>query len=535
MEKSQTENLKPLDEYLEGLKSRNSKFASVLPDFQKTFQNVASYDDLYKKLIEESYYICSELVKGKVPQAPKGRTRNGPSIAEKEELSNNINRALIFQSNENINNQGENKKESLLSPINKIPNDNKSYFYSTNRFYNTDVKDKTEFQNNIYFSTQPNNQSFNKTLRHNKSKYSSNNLNKEMANSDILLLINNAKEIEKMIEKEDPINKIENFENKITDNLLKLDELRKNEINLVENKILIEKKLSDVGMLCKQFEEKFNKLETYLEIVKNSNCNTNRSQNEKFVENNNTQRNKEDPAINNISNLNYHPQIQPSSSRENKENNTFFNSGNPANNQTNNHLNYNSNNNSNNNANPYTQRYFLPEQENVNDNQHLSQNYSDCELESKFHIKKTPREYAKKINHMLANNNIKDATEIWRTFNYDFLEGSSYERSYEMLVYILKHKDREMDSISKKTNKFEQLSLQAKKKDFEIIELFTQLEIYKNKLKDYESMSEQYIDIKKKLANIEKDNTILYRENLKLKTLKQQDNYLSKRTPTNFI
>jgi len=132
---SKLNNLKPLDDYIKDLENRNFKFSEVIPNLQNTLTNVSSYDDLYKKLIDESYFICNELVNKRSVKSL--HTRNIPSstenIKDKHEINNNVNRALFFQSSDNLTNKNlkkEKEKSEMLSPIIKPPDQSKSYFCS---------------------------------------------------------------------------------------------------------------------------------------------------------------------------------------------------------------------------------------------------------------------------------------------------------------------------------------------------------------------------------------------------------------------
>jgi hypothetical protein len=590
--KNLVNNLKPLDEYLKDLKSRNSQFAEIIPDLQRTVLNVSSYDDLYKKLIEESYYICNELAKGKEdPGVTHLTSRNPPKDPEKEDMYKNINRALIFQSNENFNKL--NREQELLSPIIKPPDENKSYFYSTtNRFNNTDVKEKNELnstaqnfntftntkkslidkresnyipnfnnivqkrdsnlnistaklnptpvnKNSSYIIANQLNQIKENTNNNENPNLNTRNLIPAFQNDDIAFMINNMREIEKLLEKDDPVNKIENFENKISLNLMKLEEQHRQEFDILETKKEIEKNIDDLNLLYKQFECKFEKLDEYLEIVKNIPT-------------------KVDENLNNLENLDNIQNLQNTQilDNQNKFNNftKFTRQSDYLHNFNTNTINtlhsitpdktFNSNF-SNSRLNPnksYLNKnqeikeikdYIIPSenQETIEKNTAASNNdysmYSQSTYGNSFNNTITPREYSQKINSLFANSQIKEASDIWRRFNYLNFEGTSLQRSYEMLMYITRLKDKEIEYLNRKISLNEEKLLDMKRKDAEIVELFAQLETYKNKVKVTNSKINDNQKYEDKINNLMKENNMLYKENVRLKVLIQQENYLS--------
>ena len=136
-------NLKPLENYLNDIKSRNIKFGEMIPELSKTVENISNYDDLYKKLIEESYYICNELLKNR-------------EFQDKESFDcKNIERALKFSSNDKDNNKifnSTNKKLILDSAFyynqgNQELNKNNQIISYENTFRKDDNREV--FENNI--------------------------------------------------------------------------------------------------------------------------------------------------------------------------------------------------------------------------------------------------------------------------------------------------------------------------------------------------------------------------------------------------
>lgn len=581
-------NLKPLDEYLKDLKSRNSQFAEIIPDLQKTVLNISSYDDLYKKLIEESYYICNELAKGKEDAgATQISSRNPPKDEEKEDLCKNINRALLFQSNENVNKI--NKEQELLSPINKHVNENKSYFYSTtNRFNNTDYKDKKELnladpnfntltnnkkhqndkresqnipnfinviqerdnninQSNDKLTTTPviKNSSYLIANDTNKIKEKTNNYENQnqnlynsnsiplFKNDDIGYMINNMREIEKLLEKDDPIQKIENFENKISVNLMKIEEQKRQEFDILENKKEIEKSIDDLNLLYKQFEFKFEKLDEYIEIAKN--IPTNMNDNFKFSENYDNSQNMQ--IFDNQKNINHFSKQTDYIDNFNRNRiNTLHSITEEKRCSTNNsdsRYNRNKSHFNNNQEIREIKDYIIPSenQETLERNTAASNNdfsmYTQSAFANSFNYNITPREYSQQINSLFANSQIKEASDIWKKFNYLNFEGTSLQRSYEMLMFITRLKDKEIEYLNKKLNQNEEKLVDMKRKDTEIVELFAQLEMYKNKVKSANNKNLDCLKFEDKINNLTKENSMLYKENVRLKVLMQQENYLS--------
>ena len=190
-------NIKPLDEYLKDIKSRNIKLSKILPGLDKTIENVSSYDELYKKLIEEPYYLANELINKK-----NNLSRN--SISDQQ-----VQRVLIFNSTDNMK---KNNEEKSISPINQ---------------------DKTIFFSNVKNTLAPN-------------------------NDDIMNLINNCKNIEKVIEKKK--NQTDLIETRIQNNLNKIKEFENLQLEFVEQKHEINDKLKDIKSLVRQYDEKLERL-----------------------------------------------------------------------------------------------------------------------------------------------------------------------------------------------------------------------------------------------------------------------------------
>ena len=153
--------------------------------------------------------------------------------------------------------------------------------------------------------------------------------------------------------------------------------------------------------------------------------------------------------------------------------------------------------------------------------------YTQSAFVNSFNYNITPREYSQQINSLFANSQIKEASDIWKKFNYLNFEGTSLQRSYEMLMYITRLKDKEIEYLNKKLNQNEEKLVDMKRKDTEIVELFAQLEMYKNKVKSANNKNLDCLKFEDKINNLTKENSMLYKENVRLKVLMQQENYLS--------
>ena len=66
------------------------------------------------------------------------------------------------------------------------------------------------------------------------------------------------------------------------------------------------------------------------------------------------------------------------------------------------------------------------------------------------------------------------------------------------------------------------------KKNFEMFELFGELELLKDKIRNYEFQLSNLQNIENKFQTIISENSILYRENIKIKTLLEQEQLLNK-------
>ena len=136
------------------------------------------------------------------------------------------------------------------------------------------------------------------------------------------------------------------------------------------------------------------------------------------------------------------------------------------------------------------------------------------------------RNNAISLNNLFSNNRYEDAKELWKKANYEPLDGYPIERTCNLLHIMLKISDREIDYL-KKTLKTCSLNLKdLAQKDDEIVELFAEVELKKNQIKKLETQSVLKEQVENKLNKIIKENVVLYKENVKLKTMIQQENWM---------
>ena len=145
--------------------------------------------------------------------------------------------------------------------------------------------------------------------------------------------------------------------------------------------------------------------------------------------------------------------------------------------------------------------------------QSKSDNFSSSENSKNFAF------ISQKVNEHLSNGEIKESVDTWKKINFSPLENCSFERSYEMLAQILKIKDRENEVIKRKICNLENINQENKKKDTEIVQLFAQLEFFRNKSQRLESDCLELERLKTRNTNIINENSLLYKENVRLKML----------------
>ena len=140
-------------------------------------------------------------------------------------------------------------------------------------------------------------------------------------------------------------------------------------------------------------------------------------------------------------------------------------------------------------------------------------------------VEKINDEISDQINQLFSNKLFNECYELWKKYNFQLLTNLSYERSFEILVYLLKLKDRNNKKENKKNNEDininNNLSDEARKKNCEIVELLSNIELYRVKLCESEL---KLNDLKNIINNLIEENNELSIQNQQLKEL-IQNNY----------
>ena len=136
-------------------------------------------------------------------------------------------------------------------------------------------------------------------------------------------------------------------------------------------------------------------------------------------------------------------------------------------------------------------------------------------------------ENSKIINLLFSQEKVPEAIEQWRKYNYLKFDGMSYERSYEMMAQITKIKDRDIEKLLKKIENFNQIKNENSKKNIDIIELIAEIESMKYKISDLENEVGKNKILENKFNKISLENSLLYKENIKLKAILDQERYFN--------
>ena len=155
---------------------------------------------------------------------------------------------------------------------------------------------------------------------------------------------------------------------------------------------------------------------------------------------------------------------------------------------------------------------------------HLSEEENDLIIKPNK-VEKINDEVSDQINQLFSNKLFNECYELWKKYNFQLLTNLSNERSFEILVYLLKLKDRNNKKENKKNNEdiniINNLSNEAKKKNCEIVELLSNIELYRVKLCESEL---KLNDLKNIINNLIEENNELSIQNQQLKEL-IQNNY----------
>ena len=133
-------------------------------------------------------------------------------------------------------------------------------------------------------------------------------------------------------------------------------------------------------------------------------------------------------------------------------------------------------------------------------------------------IQKINSEISDQINQLFSNKLFNECYDLWKKYNFQLLTNSSVDRNFEILVYLLKLKDR---NNKKNKNYDNNLSNEAKKKNCEIVELLSNIELYRVKLYENEL---KLNELKNYIANLIEQNNELNKQNNQLKEI-IQNNY----------
>ena len=140
-------------------------------------------------------------------------------------------------------------------------------------------------------------------------------------------------------------------------------------------------------------------------------------------------------------------------------------------------------------------------------------------------VKKINDEVSDQINQLFSNKLFNECYELWKKYNFQLLTNLSNERCFEILVYLLKLKDRNNKKENKKNNEDININInlsnEAKKKNCEIVELLSNIELYRVKLCESEL---KLNDLKNIINNLIEENNELSIQNQQLKDL-IQNNY----------
>lgn len=521
---SKETQLRPLEEYVRKIKIRNQIFGKVLNGLDKTLEDVKNYDEMFNKLIDETYYIFNEF---------SSLLNNHEKEVDKSN-SNNVERALIFSSSENIGNNNkktrnlnnglpEAYKNEILSPI--VKSEDKSGFY-------TNLKNK-ESENKHFKSlikaTNPIRNSSEITLQA----------------KDLVFLISNSKNIEREILNQNPVNKIDMIEESLKNKISKIENLEKDKMFLIESKQDINLKVNEINSLISQYDEKHFKLQENILQHLNTCSSLNSNRNNYNNNNNDNILNSDFHVINSRLNEetgtnNYYKYNQDNKDAKYRNSAVFYdnttNEGTLSRQENNNTLNgrYVNNNNKDDTYNSKLfERSYIHEGKNNNNNYNYNNSTNNnYKASNKFKIcdqdEVIDEDISNKINNLFSEHFLNEAAELWRKYEYKTFSNRSFERAYEMLIQILKFKERELNNLFLKAKDSDYLRNEIDMKNSEIVELFAELEHYKNEYLSLEHIKKDNSRNETKINSLLRENTSLYKENIKLKLLNDQRQYFSK-------
>lgn len=156
---------------------------------------------------------------------------------------------------------------------------------------------------------------------------------------------------------------------------------------------------------------------------------------------------------------------------------------------------------------------------------------NECDSNNKTYYKTNKTfidlDNSKRINKFFKEEKIVEAIEIWKRYDYKRFDGMSFDRSYEMISQITKIKDKDIEKLKKKLAGFDEIKNESIKKDTEIIELVAEVESYKYKILEMENKFSNFKFFDNKMNELKKQNEKLYKENIHLKLVLDQERYFS--------
>ena len=123
---------------------------------------------------------------------------------------------------------------------------------------------------------------------------------------------------------------------------------------------------------------------------------------------------------------------------------------------------------------------------------------------NKNNYKKITKEICKNIIKLYSNKLFFECFDLWKKYNFQKLENFDSERNFDILSFLIKVKERN----NKKNNVYsvigtESINNETKKKNLEIVELMSQIELLKFKLNEYENKIE---DLNQTIFNLQIQN-----------------------------
>jgi hypothetical protein len=458
------------------------------------------------------------------------------------ELNTN-NQFSSFEGIENKNPFPSTAFNGVISQNIKTNSDNmKSQFFTEN-------KPKHEIDNNI-FSTNKNHNTFSSTVpirfrpilatakaEANELENQENTCQKGFSSEDILMLVNNSKHVENLLSTENPMTKIDIFQSEISKDIKKLNDIETNQQSLIESKQGLDIKMKDLNDLLFNFQEHFTKFENMTNSYQTQTT-TGESTNrfscpncEMKIAKNFSSKISND---NYNSNLRETEQISTAFSPRNNTNQSLVQNKHMSQSQMEisflkkkNEISNSTEGNHNNYQNYLTNSGHLTKNKNTTQSTiSMSNNNVNDDLNNKSDLNTQLLAVSDKINNLFYESQFTDAVNLWKQFNYENLGNCSIERTIEMLTVSLKVRDKEIEKLNQLGKINDSLQKEIKNKNQEIVELFADQELMREKVRKYEFQLNSLKNTEKKLNSLVNENATLYKENVKNKTLLEQEKVL---------